>query len=107
MAHLKTHLDLSTFYRQEVMNKLPPLSVLSPELKALYPPGSNVSKVPETCGLLSKEQIKITNMDATELLERIATGELKSESVVLAFGLRASIAHQLVSQTFRVPSTLL
>lgn len=98
MAHLQLiHLQLTHQYQQEVISKLPPLSILTTSVLKNYPLGSNVSLVPETCGLLSPEQIKITRMDATELLDKMAKGLLKSEQVVLAFGMRAAIAHQLVS----------
>lgn len=87
---------LAALYRQQVVDKLPPAALLSPALLAAYPPGSNVSKVPETCGVLSAEQITITSKDATELVRAIAAGELSAEEVTLAFGLRAALAHQLV-----------
>ena len=38
-------------------------------------------------------------MDATDLVNEMAAGKLCSEEVVLAFGLRAAVSHQLVSQS--------
>ena len=88
--------DLAALYRQQVLDKLPPSALLSPAFLAGYPLGSDVSKVPETCGVLSVEQIAITHKDATELVRAIAAGALTAEEVTLAFGLRAALAHQLV-----------
>ncbi|KAI5480991.1 hypothetical protein MNV49_006177 [Pseudohyphozyma bogoriensis] len=83
--------------RAELFAKLPKALVLSPETIAQYPLGSDVSKVPETCGLLTPEQIAITNKDATELVELLAAGKLSSVEVTMAFGYRAAIAQQLTS----------
>lgn len=88
---------LSAHYRAQVLSQLPEEALLSPELLSSYPAGSNVSLVPETCGLLSAKQIRITKMDATELLQEMAASTLSAEEVVTAFGLKTAIAHQLVS----------
>lgn len=57
----------------------------------------NVLDVPRTCGILTEEEIEITERsDATGLLEKIAKRELKSYDVVLAFCKRAAVAQQLV-----------
>lgn len=57
----------------------------------------NVLDVPRTCGILTENEIDITEKhDATALIEKMAKGELKSYDVVLAFCKRAAIAHQLV-----------
>jgi amidase len=88
--------QLAEIYRSDVNAKLPRSAILPPSLIAQFPPGSDVSRVPETCGLLSAKQVEITTKDATDLLVDMAAGVLTSEEVVLAFGLRAAIAHQLV-----------
>ena|ERR1700753_240017 len=57
----------------------------------------SVLDVPRICGILSEEEIDITeNYDATSLLEKIASRQFSSYDVVLAFCKRAAIAHQLV-----------
>ncbi|KAM0751544.1 amidase [Meredithblackwellia eburnea MCA 4105] len=84
-------------YRERLIASLPTQSILSNQLLNSYPLGSDVSKVPETSGLLSQRQIEITNLDATDILSRIANKTYSAEEVTLAFGLRAAIAHQLVS----------
>ncbi|KAL8279925.1 hypothetical protein RQP46_007775 [Phenoliferia psychrophenolica] len=94
-THPEAFARSAAVYRQGVLDRLPGASILPSTLLATLPLGSDVSKVPETCGLLTPEQIDITRKDATEILEDIAAGKLTSEAVVLAFGLRAAIAHQL------------
>lgn len=56
-----------------------------------------VIDVPRTCGLLSIRQLEITELTATELLGRIAEGQVSSVEATEAFCIRAAIAHQLVS----------
>jgi hypothetical protein len=57
----------------------------------------NALDVPRTCGILSEKELEITeNYDATALLEMMATKQLSSYEVVLAFCKRAAIAQQLV-----------
>ncbi|KAF2858676.1 putative amidase [Piedraia hortae CBS 480.64] len=51
----------------------------------------------EASGLLSSSQLRITALTATELLQKIATGELKAVDVVEAFIARAAVAHQLTN----------
>ncbi|KAI1612707.1 acetamidase [Exophiala viscosa] len=55
----------------------------------------NVMDVPASC--LSHTENEITLLRATELVERISSGSLKSEDVVKAFCKRAAIAHKLVN----------
>lgn len=58
----------------------------------------DVSKVPELTGILSGHELEITACeDATELLEKLHTGEWCAEEVMVAFGKRAAISHQLVN----------
>lgn len=55
--------------------------------------------VPEQCGVLSHFDLEVTSLPATELVERLATGDLKAVDVTLSFCKRAAVAHQLVSST--------
>ncbi|ORY90707.1 amidase [Leucosporidium creatinivorum] len=86
---------LAEQYQQQVMDKLPLSSLLPRATLDALPPGSDVSGLPESCGLLSAKQLEITGLDATELLARIATKEFSSVEVVTAFGIRTAIAHQV------------
>ncbi|OAL04438.1 amidase [Phaeosphaeriaceae sp. SRC1lsM3a] len=59
-------------------------------------PPVDVSTVPATCGLLTAEEVEITeNYDAFGLAEAIATKKLTAVEVARAFSKRAIIAHQL------------
>lgn len=56
----------------------------------------NVMNVPETCGLLSAEELEITKSSAVDLVAKLAKGELKAVTVTTAFCKRAAVAHQVV-----------
>ena len=56
----------------------------------------DVRNIPKTCGLLSQEDLDITQQSATDLVRKLAIGKLSSVRVVEAFCARAAIAHQLV-----------
>ncbi|KAK7532910.1 amidase signature domain-containing protein [Phyllosticta citribraziliensis] len=58
----------------------------------------SVLDVPKSCGLLSQDELNITeNYDATGLLEQLASGKLQSQDVTRAFCKRAAIAHQVTN----------
>ena len=62
-----------------------------------YPSGSNVLHVPETCGILSAEELQITSKyDAVDIVSLIKDGTYNAEAVTTAFCKRAAIAQQLV-----------
>lgn len=67
---------------------------LSPDLITNLP--KDVSGVPETCGLLTEEQTRITQMDGTALAQEIASGKITAVNAVTAVASRAAIAEQLV-----------
>ncbi|KAJ7185021.1 amidase signature domain-containing protein [Mycena filopes] len=64
-----------------------------------YPLGSDVRSAAKDCGLLTPEELEITDpaRDATFLLDRMKRKELTVVQVVTAFARRAAIAHQLLS----------
>ncbi len=58
----------------------------------------NVTQIPRECGILSVDEIDITeNYDATDLLKRLASSQVSATAVATAFCKRAAIAQQLVS----------
>ena len=59
---------------------------------------TDVTSIPRTCGLLTPEQLTITELTATALLKKLHSGELTSVEVTEAFCGRAAVAHQVVSQ---------
>jgi len=82
--------------RQDLLNSIPdewriPANLLPPETQ------DDVTGFPESSGWFTREELDITNLTALELLPKLATGELKSETVTRAFCKRAAAAHQLVS----------
>ncbi|KAL2862797.1 amidase signature domain-containing protein [Aspergillus lucknowensis] len=57
----------------------------------------NVVTFPDTCGLLTSEQVKITKLTANELVEQMHTGKLSAVEVTTAFLKRAHVGNQLVN----------
>lgn len=57
----------------------------------------DVTKFPETSGWFTPEELAITNSSVVDLLPKLASGELKSETVTRAFCKRAAAAHQLTN----------
>ncbi|KAK3616146.1 hypothetical protein LTR56_026147 [Elasticomyces elasticus] len=81
--------------QQSVIDSIP--------LKWRLPPGTaatrekNARQVILSSNLLTKKQIEITELTATELLERIHHGDLSCVEAMEAFLIRTAIAHQLVN----------
>lgn len=67
----------------------------------LLPPDSqdDVTHWPATSGWFTKEELEITEQTMLQLLPKLASGELKSETVTKAFCKRAAAAHRLVCMT--------
>ncbi|KAF4879008.1 Acetamidase [Colletotrichum siamense] len=65
----------------------------------LLPPESqeDVTGWPETSGWFTPKELAITELNAAELLPKLASGELKSIDVTKAFCKRAAAAHQLTN----------
>jgi amidase len=92
--------ELAKSKRESVTAKIPKDWLLSTELTSQYTEASTLSvlDVPRTCGLLTEQELAITQKyDATALVELMATGKLRSVDVVGAFCKRAAIAQQCVS----------
>ncbi|KAI0006904.1 amidase [Xylariaceae sp. FL0662B] len=82
--------------RQDLYNSIPeewriPSHLLPPDSQ------EGVMDFPEASGWFTAEELAITNSTASELLPKLASGELKSETVTLAFCKRAAAAHQLTN----------
>jgi amidase len=60
------------------------------------PSGDSVMSVPRDSGLLTPEELAITESTATDLVAKMAARELTSVAVTMAFCKRAALAHQLV-----------
>jgi amidase len=69
-------------------------------ISAPLPGDSPAMELPEASGLMSAQELAITASSATDLVRRIATGELTSVAVTTAFCKRAALAHQLVCFPF-------
>ncbi|XEV04497.1 hypothetical protein FSHL1_009784 [Fusarium sambucinum] len=57
----------------------------------------DVTDVPRICGLLTKEQLGITELGGTQLVQRLGSRQLTAVQVLEAFAGRAAIAHQLIN----------
>lgn len=80
--------------REQFTNKVPADLLLPASL--LANPPKDVTGIPRTCGLLTAEELAITEEhDATSLAAAIRSRALTAEAVARAFSRRAAIAHQL------------
>ncbi|KAI1127626.1 amidase, partial [Nemania abortiva] len=82
--------------RQDLLNSIPeewriPSHLLPPDSQ------DDVTDFPESSGWFTQEELDITNSTALELLPRLASGDLKSETATRAFCKRAAAAHQLIN----------
>ena len=57
----------------------------------------NVMDVPKSSGIMTAEELAITESTAVDLVSEMATGKLSSVAVTTAFCKRAALAHQLAS----------
>lgn len=87
--------ELAATKRQALRDSIPAEWLVPQEL---LPPDTvdDVTTFPETSGWFTPEELAITNSNVSELLPKLASGELKSETVTRAFCKRAVAAHQLV-----------
>ncbi|RHZ70341.1 hypothetical protein CDV55_108460 [Aspergillus turcosus] len=61
------------------------------------PTDDSVLDFPKRSGLLSDHELTITQSTASDLVKKLAQGELKAVDVTIAFCKRAALAHQLVN----------
>lgn len=57
----------------------------------------DVRDVPKQSGILTEQELAITETYATDIVKKIASGEWTSEAVTIAFCKRAAIAHQVTN----------
>lgn len=79
---------------QELADSIPQEYYLPHDI--LDNPPEDVTGIPATCGILTEEEVRITeDHDATSLAEIIAQKRYTAVAVATAFAKRAAIAHQL------------
>ncbi|RVX73688.1 hypothetical protein B0A52_02578 [Exophiala mesophila] len=86
--------------RAEVGKQLPQEWRLSKDILDTISPtaDTNVLDVPSKCGILTAKELEITEKyDAVDLVAKLASKELSSYDVTLAFCKRAAIAHQVTN----------
>lgn len=75
-------------------------SKIPPEWILKSPPSEdvvNVMNVPYECGIMTENELSLTEKDATELIGLLAKQEITSYELTLAFCKRAAIAQQLLN----------
>lgn len=91
---------IATQHRNAATSKIPAKWKLSSQVTDTISQAShqNVLDIPRTCGLLTSEEIDITEKyTAVALLQHLASGKFTSVALTTAFCKRAAIAQQLVS----------
>lgn len=82
---------------RDVLDKSIQKQWLLPADKLPSPERTNVLDVPKESGVLTERELKITETDATGLVESMAKGTWTAEEVAIAFLKRATIGHQLLN----------
>ncbi|OBS23112.1 hypothetical protein FPOA_03671 [Fusarium poae] len=86
--------EIAKSAQAEVLDSIPTKWKLSGDK---YRSLTNVTSVPRDCGILSDEQLAITDLTALGVVKRIESHELTAVQVLEAFAARTAIAHQLVN----------
>ena len=95
--------DLVAQKRRECQEKIPTEWTLSTDL-LVVPPRLLEYDFPHRSGLLSEIELELTeNFSATQLLAKLASGQVSSLAVTTAFCKRAAIAQQVVSMILSNP----
>lgn len=89
--------DISIAAQAEILQSIPQKWKLEADA---YKDLTDVSRVPHECGLLTEKQLQITELNVTELVDRIKSRKLKAVEIVEAIAGRAAISHQLVTPLF-------
>ena len=83
--------DLATKQKALVLDAIPS----EWRLKEM-PSGDSVMSIPKESGILTPEELAITESYAVDLVKDLASGKLTSVAVTTAFCKRAALAHQTV-----------
>lgn len=96
MAPTEDWQTISTKAKQRLADSIPQEWRISPDR---MPPETqlDVRDIPYTCGILSKDELAITDSYATKILSKIHSGAWTAEDVTRAFCKRAAIAQQLTN----------
>jgi amidase len=89
---------MSSSWESKAADKKSRLKATIPQewrLKSL-PTEENVMGVPKSSGILTADELAITESTAVDLVSEMAAGKLTSVAVTTAFCKRAALAHQLV-----------
>lgn len=82
---------------RDILQNSIPKQWLVPEEKLPPVTQKNVLDFPRQSGLLSEEELRITESSASELVAEMGAGKLKAEQTVVAFLKRSVMGQQLVS----------
>ncbi|PFH56808.1 hypothetical protein XA68_15958 [Ophiocordyceps unilateralis] len=96
MAPSSSWKQTATAKREALIDSIPPAWRI-PVSKLPPADQDRVLDWPATSGWLTKAEISITSLDASELLDKLASGTIRSEEATAAFCKRAAAAHQLVN----------
>jgi amidase len=100
MAHPK----MSSNWEQLAADKRKRLAKTIPQQWRIreVPGNDSVIDYPRTAEILSKRELEITELSATQLVSKLASNSLSAVEVTLAFCKRAAIARQLVRCLFHI-----
>lgn len=88
--------EIAAANQKHVLDAIPSKWKLNPEQKEKYSKLTDVRPVPRDCGLLTAEQLEITESKAVDILANLKSKKWSSVQVTQAFCGRAAIAHQMV-----------
>jgi len=82
--------------RQALKDSIPSQWVIPDNL---LPPAdqADVTTFPRESGFFTQRELELTSTNATDLVKKLASGELTSTELTTAFCKTAAVAHQLVS----------
>jgi hypothetical protein len=96
-AETRTWQEIGAGKRAAVLGQIPTEWLLPKSYLENIGDARNVLGVPRECGILTAEELAITeDNDAVSLTQKLATGGLSAVAVTTAFCKRAAIATQLV-----------
>lgn len=94
MQTMATWESIASRKQEERSSRIPKQWLLPPSIQK---DRSHVLNVPAECGILTQDELRLTDHDATTLLSGLLTGLLNSVDVVTAICKRAAIAQQVTN----------